>query len=273
MANNSVNSHNGLDTEPLKSTMSKFRLSNERTVLVEIRHPVRLTSGIQNSIELLEQAEPVLNEFERSFDILNERADFEQEDIYENLAKDALNFQRTIIPRIRLHIHTYLWILWTRQSLNHAIQFHGLMKNEYDFEDLAHGSFPYISHPPLVVSIIACSTMIEEVGASWLNAYVDNDDVDHKMYNTSVREVLRDIEEHYEKSSEINIGEIETWVVDNRNEISHYITRRGGTVGLEEFEEFAAAVQEGVNLVEFLLSDLLVSPTEEFQNQLSRLTD
>lgn len=238
--------------------------------VVEIRHPVRLSGGIHDSIELLEKVEPQLNRFEQSFEIFNEKAEFGQEDTYEKLAKDALNFQDTIIPRIRLHVHTYLWILWTHESLNHAIQFHGLMKNQYDFEDLTHDSFPYISHPPLIVAIIACSTMIEEVGATWLNAFID--DRHYKMNETSVSEVLTGIEEHYSDSDEFDIGGIETWVVDNRNEISHYITRRGETVGLDEFEEFAKAVQKGVVLVESLLHDLVIPPLEEFQNQLSRLT-
>lgn len=170
-----------------------------------------------------------------------------------------------------MHVHTYLWILWTHESLNHAIQFHGLMKNQYDFEDLTHDSFPYISHPPLIVAIIACSTMIEEVGATWLNAYID--DMHHKMDETSVSEVLSDIEEHYSESGEFDIGGIETWVVDSRNEISHYITRRGETVELDEFEEFAKAVQKGVVLVESLLHDLVIPPLEGFQTQISRLTD
>ena len=238
--------------------------------LIEIRHPVRLSGGIRDSIELLEQAEPVLEGFERSFQFLNDKAEFEQEDIYEELAIDALNFQDTIIPRIRLHIHTYLWILWTHESLNHAIQFHGLMKNEYDFEDLTHRSFPYISHPPLIVAIIACSTMIEEVGATWLNSYVDG--IDHDMDNTSVSDVLTDLQENYEKCGEFNVDDIETWVVDNRNEISHYITRRGETVGLDDFKHFRDAVQESVMLVDSLLSELVMPPLEEFQNQLTRLT-
>ena len=116
--------------------------------VVEIRHPVRLSGGIRDSVELVEQAEAVLNRFEQRFEHLNKRAEFKQGDIYEELAKEALNFQNTIIPRTRLHIHTYLWILWTHESLNHAIQFYGLMKNQYDFEDLTQGSFSHISHPP-----------------------------------------------------------------------------------------------------------------------------
>ena len=238
--------------------------------LIEIRHPVRLSGGIHDAIELLETVEPMLNQFEQSFEILNENAEFGHSDIYEKLTKDALNFKDTIIPRIRLHIHTYLWILWTHESLNQAKQFHGLMKNRHDFEELTNTSFPYISHPPLIVATIACSTMIEEVGATWLNAYVD--EVHHKMDNTSVGQVVRDIETHHSQSNEFDFGVIKEWVVDTRNDISHYVTRRGETVGLDEFEEFAIAVQEGMHLVDSLLSELVVPPIEEFQSDLSCLT-
>jgi len=238
--------------------------------LIEIRHPVRLSGGIHDAIELLETAEPMLNQFEQSFEILNENAEFGHGDIYEKLTKDALNFKDTIIPRVRLHIHTYLWILWTHESLNQAMQFHGLMKNRHDFEELTNTSFPYISHPPLIVATIACSTMIEEVGATWLNAYVK--EVHHKMDNTSVGQVVNDIETHHSQSNEFDFGEIKEWVVDTRNDISHYVTRRGETVGLDEFEEFAIAVQEGMNLVNSLLSELIHPPIEEFQSDLSCLT-
>ena len=239
--------------------------------VIEIRHPVRLSGGVQDATELLEMVEPMLNEFEQRFETLNQRAEFGHGGIYEKLAKDALNFQDTIIPRARLHIHTYLWILWTHESLNHSIQFHGLMENQHHFEDLTNASFPYISHPPLIVAIIACSAMIEEVGATWLNAYVD--EAHHKMDNTSVAEIVHDIKTHYSQSDKFDFEGIEEWVVNNRNDISHYVTRRGETVGLDEVEEFAIAVQQGVNLVDTLLSELVLPPVEEFRSDLLCLTE
>jgi|GEM_PF-682393 hypothetical protein len=239
--------------------------------VVNMHHPVRLSGGVQDAIELLETVEPILDDFEESFEILNENAGFRSGDIYENVSKNALNFQEKIIPRVRLHIHTYLWILWTHESLNQAIQFHGLMETRHEFEELTHASFPYISHPPLIVATIACSAMLEEVGATWLNAYVDK--IDYKMDNTSAGSVMSDIEMHYSQSHEFDVEGIEEWVVDTRNDISHYVTRRGGTVSLDEFEEFAVAVQEGINLVDSLLSELVVPPIEEFRSDLSCFTE
>lgn len=239
--------------------------------VVKMHHPVRVSGGIQDAIELLEMVDPILNEFEERFEILNENAGFKSGDIYEDISKNALNFRQKIIPRVRLHIHTYLWILWTHESLNHAIQFHGLMEKQHEFEELTHASFPYISHPPLIVATIACSAMLEEVGATWLNAYVDN--IDYEKDNTTAGGVVSNIEMHYSQSHEFDVEGIKEWVVGTRNDISHYVTRRGETVSLDEFEEFAVAVQEGINLVDSLLSELVVPPIEEFRSDLSCFTE
>ena len=238
--------------------------------MIEIRHPVRLSGGIRNAVRLLEVVEPILDQFENTFEALSSRAEFGRRDTYEEVAKDALNFQDTIISRIRLYVHTHLWFLWVHESFNHARQFHGLIKKEHDFEELTKGSFPYISHPPLIVVIIACSTMIEEVGARWLNAYVDG--VHHKIDKTSVSCIVRDIETHYDQSDEFDFEWIREWIVDTRNEISHYVTRRGETVGLDDLEEFKLGIGQGVKLVDFLLTELVSPPIEEFQNGLSRFT-
>lgn len=144
------------------------------------------------------------------------------------------------------------------------------MKGEHDFEELTRGSFPYISHPPLIVVIIACSTMIEEVGARWLNAYVDG--VHHEIDQTSVSCIVCDIETHYDQSEEFDFEEIKKWIVDTRNEISHYVTRRGETVGLDELEAFKLGIKQGVELVDALLTELVSPPIEGFQNGLSRFT-
>lgn len=238
--------------------------------MIEIRHPVRLSGGIRNAVRLLEVVEPMLDQFEDTFEALSSKAEFGRQDTYEEVAKDALNFQDTIISRIQLYVHTHLWFLWVHESFNHARQFHGLIKGEHDFEELNRGSFPYISHPPLIVVIIACSTMIEEVGARWLNAYVDG--VHHKMDQTSVSRIVRDIETHYDQSDEFDFEEIREWIVDTRNEISHYVTRRGETVGLDDIEEFKLGIGQGVRLVDFLLTELVLPPIEEFQNGLSHFT-
>jgi hypothetical protein len=237
---------------------------------INIAHPVRLSGGIQDAIEILETISPKLTQFEQRFDFLNHKARFDSDDLYQDLATAALNFEDTIISRTRLHIHTYLWFLWTHESLNQAIQFYGLLMSQDDFEELSKAAFPYISHPPLIVATIAASTMLEEIGATWVNAKVEKSNYD--MDETSVADVMEDIETYHPKSKDFDFTEIEEYVVDARNDISHYVTRRGETVGVEEFEEYVEAVQKVMNLVDVLLSELVLPPIEEFKKELSRLT-
>lgn len=238
--------------------------------VVNMVHPVRLSGGIQNAIELLETVSPKLDQFEQRFDFLNAKARFDSDDLYQELATAALNFRDTIISRTRLHIHTYLWFLWTHESLNQAIQFYGLLMSQNDFEELSKAAFPYISHPPLIVATIAASTMLEEIGATWVNAKVKKSD--HDPDETSVADVMEDIETHHPKSKDFDFAEIEEYVVDTRNDISHYVTRRGETVGVDEFERYVIAIQNVMNLVDLLLSDLVLPPIEEFNEELSQLT-
>jgi hypothetical protein len=237
--------------------------------VVDIRHPVRLSGGIRESIELLEEAEPVLEGFETRFENYSQKAVFEQDDIYEQIAAESLNFCDTIIPRVRLYIHTYLWIMWTNEALNQANQFGGLLMNEYDFEQLSVNSFPYIAHPPLIVATIACSTMIEEVGAYYVNGCVE--DEHRSLDNTSASRILQDVREFYPDSEDFDIDKIDKWVVDTRNDISHYVTQRGETVSLDGFQMFYEAIVEGIELVDSVLTDLVTPPQMEFQEQLDRL--
>lgn len=237
--------------------------------LVDIRHPVRLSSGIRDSIELLEQAEPVLDRFETRLERYSQKAVFEQDDIYERLAAESLNFCDTVVPRARLSIHTYLWILWIHEALNQANQFAGLLANEYDFEQLSLNSFPYIAHPPLIVATIACSTMIEEVGAHYVNGCVE--DEHRNLDETSVSEILEDLEQFHPRSEEFDFEKIDNWVVDTRNDISHYVTQRGETVSLDDFQSFYEAVIEGIELVDAVLAKLINPPRHEFERKLDQL--
>lgn len=85
--------------------------------MIEIRHPVRLSGGIRNAVRLLEVVDPILDKFEDTFEALSSKAEFGRQNKYEEVAKDALNFQDTIISRIRLYVHTHLWFLWSTNRL------------------------------------------------------------------------------------------------------------------------------------------------------------
>ncbi|TQQ79188.1 hypothetical protein EGH24_12415 [Halonotius terrestris] len=237
--------------------------------VVAIRHPVRLSGGVLDTIRLLEEIEPILDQYVDSHEQYAEIASFSAADIYEEVAKEGLNFCTTIIPRVRLFAHTYLWILWTHESLRQANRFAGLLMGEHDFEQFSESAFPYIAHPPLIVATIACSTMIEEVGANYINAYVAAESYD--LDETSPRQVLKDIEEHYPESGDYDTTKIDELVIDARNDISHYVTGRGETITLRDFEEFYQAVGEGMRLVNSMLLNLIQPPIVEFRASLDKL--
>lgn len=238
--------------------------------LIDPANPVQISGGILNAIELVEKVDPVLEGIKSQIEYYDQQATFGSQDIYEEMAKVGLNFARTIIPRTRLFVQTYLWILWTQEALNQANRFGGQLQEGHSFEQLSKGAFPYISHPPLIVAIIACSSMIEEVGAKYINAYVDEKDYD--LDETSPRSVLRDLEEYHPKSGDFDIDKIDNQVIQSRNDISHYITNRGDVVGYSSFEKFYNAVIDGVELVDVVLADLVYQPIFDLHSTLEQLS-
>ena len=141
--------------------------------------------------------------------------------------------------------------------------------SEYDFEQFSESSFPYIAHPPLIVATIACSTMIEEVGANYINTYVETASYDPNK--TSPRQVLTDIEKHYPESEDYDTEKIAELVINARNDISHYVTERGETITFRTFDEFYEAVVEGIKLVDSMLKHLILLPIADFEESLNKL--
>ena len=162
-------------------------------------NPVQLSGGILDAIELLEAVETTLKTIETQMEYYDCKASFKTSDRYQEAAKIGLNYSRTIIPRVRLFIHTYLWILWTQEALRQANQFGAQLRNDNNFEHVSESAFPFISHPPLIVATIACSTMIEEVGAKYINAVIDGEP--HPPDQTSAGPILSDLENYYPESA------------------------------------------------------------------------
>lgn len=237
--------------------------------LVEPAHPVQLSKGVLDSIELTEEVEPILDDVKHRVKFYEEKASFDTNCVYNEGAKAGMNFSRTIIPRTKLYLHTYLWILWTYEALRQANQFGGQLQEGRTLKGFSVNAFPYIAHPPLIVATLACTTMIEEVGTKYLNSYVDG--VTHHRTNTSAGAVLVDIKTHYPDSGKFNFQIIGDYVIKARNDISHYVTKRKNVVGIEEFEPFCNAVIEGTRLVEVILDDLIRLPISSFHDKLEQM--
>ena len=238
--------------------------------VIDPANPVQISGGILDAIELIERVEPVLEEFKGRIESYDQKATFGHQNAFEEMAKAGSNFSRTIIPRAKLFVHTYLWILWIQETLGQANRFGGLLQGRHNFNRFSERAFPFIAHPPLIVATIACSSMIEEVGAKYINAYVDG--VDYKLDETSPRSVLKDLEKHHPKGSSFEIDKIEEEVIKSRNNISHYITTRDDVVEINRFKTFYNAVIEGVELVDVVLADLLYQPILNFHSNLEHLS-
>lgn len=235
--------------------------------MIDPAKPVQLSRGILEAVELITEAESVLSEVEGKIEQYDCKAMFSG-GVYEETAKAGLNFSRTIIPRTRLFVHTYLWILWTHEALRQANQFGGLLQSDYNFERFSDKAFPYIAHPPLIVATVACTTMIEEAGVEYINAYTGGQDYDRDNDHTSAKMVLEDLESHFPDIEEINTTAIKEQVIEARDNISHYVIERKDVVPVDDFEGFYSAVIEGMELVDMLLAELINQPISEFQNKL-----
>lgn len=241
-------------------------LENTDARAVQISHPVHLGIGVKNTIEHVEIVDKQLEFLEKKFSILEERASFETESCYDDLAREGMNFARTIIPRTRLFAHTYLWIQWALEGIRQADQFRGLLRNEHQLNQFSENAFPYIAHPPIIVATTACTTMIEEVGATYINSYVEGSYWDKD--ETSAKAVLDEIEAEYINDAELTTSKIRNWVIPSRDNLSHYVIKRSEVIDTSDFEKFYTGIIETIQLMHSLLNDLLFPQIDEFQSSL-----
>lgn len=233
--------------------------------VIQPAFPVQISGGLTQIASIIEQAEPDLERFYNNMEEFDDRASYGTNRTYEEFARSELKNSRKIIKRTRLFLHTYLWILWTHESLLQANRFGGLLEDQSYFPENSENSFNYIAHPPLIVATLGCTAMIEEVGALYLNKLTSQS---IPTDNTSCSKVIKKIRKSHLNVDEFDLDSIEEFVVDTRNDISHYITRRTNLVTLDEFEDYCMAILEGIELVRRLLI-LLLDDLLEVENQVS----
>lgn len=230
--------------------------------LVEIAFPVQLSRGIVKMSQLIGDAERRLEKFDLKLRNCCEHVEFLDGSPFDEQSRIALKLSQEMIERQRLHLHTYLWVLWTQESLEQANQFGGVVKNPDFRPEQREDSFQYIAHSPLVVATLSITAMIEEIGATYINKHTE-DSVDFN--NTSCSKVLKDLERHYPKIDEYDVNSIRRYVVDSRNDYAHYITRRGDAITLENFEEYYSAIREGLSLVKEIADQLIMESIAKYE--------
>lgn len=231
--------------------------------------PFQISGGIYDSIELIESVESTLENYHAQIRECVTNTQFGLNDSHERVAKTGINVYEDIIRRTRLFAHTYLWIHWANEGLRQANQFGAQLQSENNLKRFSEKVFPYLAHPALIVSTIACTTMIEEVGAEYINGFVSGNSYNHD--ETSASSILRDLKQEYPSSSEFDLNKISEHVIAPRDDLSHYVRKRKDVITMDEFKDFYLGVIESIEFVDDILLEILEPPIREFQREVNSL--
>lgn len=237
---------------------------------LDISMPVRLNQGIVQTAVLIEEAEEKLARYEDRIETAAESANFDTGGQYETGAKERLRLMDKIVNRTRLFLHAHLWLHWTSESLDQANQVRLLIEEYGRFENAGDGAYAFFAFPPLSVATLSCTAMIEEVGAMYINQFT-TDSVNPD--NTSCSVIIDLLERHYDDIGDFDVASIREIVVNARNKISHYLTKRKGLVGVEMFNQYALAITQSVFLVRSLVFDLIFDTINRFPGFIAGIDD
>lgn len=233
--------------------------SHGRTI--DISMPVRYSSSILNLAELVQSTDTKLFRLQASIEELASDAKFDVSTIYEETARLALKKIRDLVEIADLYIHTHLWLSWTIESLSQINRIHHLITEtdqytSFDSEDIA-----YIAHPPIMVTTIACTALIEEVGGNYIDYYSEK----HiNLDNTSSSVILDHIRELYDRSSEFDLEGIDGVLIETRNTLVHYIKSRHQSLKAEDFDEYSKLVMETIGLSKSLIESMANEALKEY---------
>lgn len=228
--------------------------------LIDPAMPVQMSGGLYKIARQLDSGEPALRGFENRLQDLEAEAEFGTGDGYESVGRMALKLSKEIIERTRLHLHAHLWMLWTLEGVSQASQIHSVMTEYETHSDMPEGAFEYLAHPPIIVSTMACTAMIEEVGAVYINKETDYS-VDYD--GTRCSEVLRKLEKGYSRSENHDFEVISESLIPKRTDFAHYMRRRQSGMGEAELIEHTEAAMETLKLIRALVTDLLSDKLNE----------
>lgn len=210
--------------------------------------------------------EKTLEEYNDELQQLSEKIDFTSESFYQDAARIRLKLMWKLLPRIRLFIHSHLWLLWISQSLNQANEFRRLIVEHGYFEDLGAEAYSLLAFPPILTAAISCTAVLEEVGCKYVNSHRDSGTESIDPENTSCRRVLRALEDVHIDSSEYDFERILQEVVEPRDVYSHYMIQRQSEIDLESIDGFMKGVSEAFFLIRDLAIELVVRPIARYES-------
>lgn len=227
--------------------------------------PVRFSGGIEEIASLLDSADGQLSQLERTIDQIESESTFNTDCSYDEPARIAITLDRKMIERAMLYLHSHLWMLWTLESLEQADQIYGLMQRQDRFSEVGEDAFAYLAHPPIIVSTLACTAMIEEVGAEYINQFISGKSMNPD--ETRASDVLDTLSNEYQNHTEFDISAINETIVSSRQDISHYLSKRPDAVTSENLEKHINQGMASIRLIDILTNELLTDVLQDYRNR------
>ena len=139
------------------------------------------------------------------------------------------------------------------------------MEREDRFSGVGGNAFAYVAHPPIIVSTLACTAMIEEIGAEYINQFVSGKSVD--LNKTRASDILETLADEFPNHPDFDISAIDETIVTARHDIAHYLRKRPEAVTVENHEEHMAQGLASIRLVGMLADQLLTQVVQDYRNR------
>jgi hypothetical protein len=259
-----------LATQAIGATKDLFaddvnRYQNSLGRAVSIRVPVQFTPGIGDLAVLIDGTLREIDSIASQIEDTADQASFSSSDPYQPLARRSITLSRSLQERTELYLYSHLWLMWAIESLTQCRQLKEVVIDSDDYTHAEAGIFPYIAHPPIMVTTLACTAVIESVGAYYLNKYTDRS---IPPDNKSSSVILNRLAAEYEPASVFEIEAIAATVVEARHDLVHYSRDRHHRLTLEHFERYKDLVWQTIALNRILLTEIMNDTLQDYTDEI-----
>lgn len=230
--------------------------------IVDIAMPVQWSGGIDDLATLLEKVKSSLDEVLSELDTASQKAKFGTGCVYDESARRALvTICDQVSNRALLYIRAHLWCLWALEAVRQLGRIYTQFTDSKVDKKWDSIQFPYIAHPPILVSTLSTAASVEEVGAEYINKYT-SDHVDPDKTNLST--VLTLLEEHCPNTDSFDLEKIGKFVKTPRNNLAHYLSKRD-SVNIDNTEDFVEAIMECSMMIREIVEIMLMDALQAYE--------
>lgn len=254
----------------LKVMKTEFKKLNSNTgKVVDPTTPYQLNSGILSLSKGIEDHESRLNQFIQVIDLYAEELSFNSGDLFADLAATSIARVRDLVERTIINLHGHLWVLWTLESAKQAAHMHHLIVKTERFPNHSKDFVALLAHPPIIVSTLASTAMIEEVGTEFINKYTKGS---QNPDETKCLTVLNKLERYNCIPENVSTRRIRDYVVDERTNLAHYLRARADSIVTEDLGKYLDAIYNALLLVSELLEGLFFKSLDRFEDEMESLS-